>query len=339
MQPTEQHEELEFEVVGGTVRMSKTIGGLMDAVAEAQYEMEPAKKDSKNPDKGSSYASLAAVIDAAKVYAKHGVAILQPAQANGSQVTITTLIAKGNEWIASDLTLTAMRIVKGGAREAMLDPQGIASAITYARRYALCSNLLVPQDDDDGEKASKAAKEATAQALAEKEAASMFGATEAPKSADVPPPVAKAEDFKKLNKRNPEKAQASADLANKRIAEEQAKLDAIKAAPPVEPPVITDRLAWFIHRERKRGERINAFTELKRDIFEMLGEEVGHQKYYDALNAGGGAKHANEFQSLPDAVVSFKMLLDLLEKPQEATSTVGAEDDWLPGVIGTAVAA
>lgn len=336
MQPTEQQTQPEFETVHSTYRTSATVGKLYSAIAKAQKELRAASKDAKNPDKNSRYASLASVIDAAtEAYSNNGVAILQPPTASGSVVSITTILAFDEEWFESTLDLQAMVMRKGGVFETMLDPQSIGSAITYARRYALASTCLISQDDDDGEKASKAAKEAAAQAAADKEAASMFG--EAPKSADAPPPVAKAEDFKKLNKKSPEKAQASADLANKRIAEEQAKLDATIAGPPAS---AQERLEWFLSNERTKYQHWDEFARIKADMIEVLGDE-GEPKYYEILG-GFNVKKSNEFKNRADSVAAYKMMLDVVTKAMDApvaTSIVGAEDDWLPGVIGKAVAA
>jgi hypothetical protein len=45
------------------------------------------------------------------------------------------------------------------------DPQGMASAVTYARRNTLGANLgIVTEDDDDGNKASEPVKQAPKQA-------------------------------------------------------------------------------------------------------------------------------------------------------------------------------
>jgi hypothetical protein len=64
----------------------------------------------------------------------------------GHDVLWTMLGHTSGQWIASDMLL---HLVKD-------DPQGQGSAITYARRYSLCSAIgLVADDDDDGQAASK----------------------------------------------------------------------------------------------------------------------------------------------------------------------------------------
>lgn len=143
------------------VRMSQTIGKLADALAKAQAEMEGASKDSTNPHFKSKYADLAAVRDACRPLAKHGIAHLQPTKADGARVTVTTmLIHSSGEWIAEDLTLTAGQAT----------PQAVGSAITYGRRYGLAAMVGIAPEDDDGEAAEgrgngqRARHEAPAQA-------------------------------------------------------------------------------------------------------------------------------------------------------------------------------
>ena len=71
---------------------------------------------------------------------------------NASGITLrTTLAHKSGQWIASELTLPNDRM--GGI-------QGMGSALTYARRYALAAMVGVAQDDDDGEGAMAASKAA-----------------------------------------------------------------------------------------------------------------------------------------------------------------------------------
>jgi hypothetical protein len=60
------------------------------------------------------------------------------------QVISTLAHAESGEWIKGVLTIKPVKA----------DPQGIGSALTYARRYALCAMVgIAPDDDDDGEAA------------------------------------------------------------------------------------------------------------------------------------------------------------------------------------------
>jgi len=124
---------------------SAEIAQLAAALATAQGMIVGAARDSVNPHFRSKYADLASVWDACREpLSKNGLAVIQPVQAKGAQVTVTTILAhKSGEWISSDLTLNA----------AQNTPQAIGSAITYGRRYALASMVGVAPDDDDGEAA------------------------------------------------------------------------------------------------------------------------------------------------------------------------------------------
>jgi hypothetical protein len=123
------------------------MAALAAALAKAQGEIEGASKDKTNPHFKSSYADLASVWDACREpLSKNGLAVMQPCFADGPRVTVTTILAHASgEFIEVDLVMTA------GQNTA----QGIGSAITYARRYALSSMVGVAPEDDDGNAASQ----------------------------------------------------------------------------------------------------------------------------------------------------------------------------------------
>jgi len=124
---------------------SDSIGALAKAMSQAQGKMKGAAKDSANPFFKSKYADLASVWDACRdALADAGVAVFQPARAEGAKVTVTTMLAHSEgEWLSEDLTVTAKEE----------SPQAVGSAITYARRYGLASMVGVAPEDDDGEAA------------------------------------------------------------------------------------------------------------------------------------------------------------------------------------------
>lgn len=125
-------------------RSSLTVGKLAEALAKAQAEMDGAAKDATNPHFKSKYADLASIRDACRPLSKHGIAVLQPTKADGNRVTVTTLLMHSSgEWIAEELTLTALQAT----------PQAVGSAITYGRRYGLASMVGIAPEDDDGEAA------------------------------------------------------------------------------------------------------------------------------------------------------------------------------------------
>lgn len=126
---------------------SEQIGALALALALAQGEIRAAIKDSSNPHLKSKYADLASVWDAIRApLAKNHLAVIQHVSAEGDAVSVTSILAhESGQWMSGTLTLKATKA----------DPQGVGSAITYARRYSLSALVGVAQDDDDGHAASQ----------------------------------------------------------------------------------------------------------------------------------------------------------------------------------------
>lgn len=126
---------------------SDQIGTLIAALVKAQPNFKGAAKSSTNPHFKSKYADLAEIEDAClPALNKAGIAVLQPVRAEDTRVSVTTLLAhESGEWIAEDLTITAVQNT----------PQAIGSAITYGRRYGLAAMVGVAPEDDDGHAASR----------------------------------------------------------------------------------------------------------------------------------------------------------------------------------------
>lgn len=124
-----------------SVTPDRPLGKIASALAKAQLEIEGAKRDSENPYFKSQYADLAAVWDACHKHLNaKDIAIVQTLKGGDGSVTVETkLIHSSGEWIDSTITL----------RPKTNDPQGIGSAITYARRYALAAITGVCPVDDD----------------------------------------------------------------------------------------------------------------------------------------------------------------------------------------------
>ncbi len=144
--------EIGTEVQAVNYRMSATQGALFTALSAAQAVMTGAKKDSENPHFRSKYSDLASVWDACREpLTRNGFCVIQPVTSmSTTSVTVTTMLAhKSGEWIACDLTLTSDKAT----------PQGIGSAITYARRYGLSAMAGIAPEDDDGNAASGRALE------------------------------------------------------------------------------------------------------------------------------------------------------------------------------------
>lgn len=136
-----------------SIRRSPKIGALAVALARAQGAFTNVSKAStakvetkKGGEYSYSYADLADFMGMARgPLAANGLAIIQPAAytEQGVIVVETTLIhGESEQWISNDFHLVP---VEHG-------PQQLGSAITYARKYALCAMLgiVAEQDDDDG---------------------------------------------------------------------------------------------------------------------------------------------------------------------------------------------
>jgi hypothetical protein len=127
---------------------SESIAKLAAALAKAQGAMRAAAKESINPHFKSRYADLAEVWDACRVpLSVHGLAVVQcPGEIGDKTITLTTMLThESGEWLENTMTIPVSKP----------DAQGVGSAITYARRYALAALVGVVQDDDDGNAASK----------------------------------------------------------------------------------------------------------------------------------------------------------------------------------------
>lgn len=131
---------------------SDSIGKLAEALSMAQGAMQNAKKDSSNPFYKSKYADLASVIDAVRrPLSDNGLSFSQLVEEADHSAKITTMLMHSSgEWLSSVISLTPTKD----------DPQGMGSAITYARRYALGAILgVASEEDDDGNAASEPVKE------------------------------------------------------------------------------------------------------------------------------------------------------------------------------------
>lgn len=129
------------------MKSSASLGAIAPALVKALGELRGVAKDSKNPHFKNDYASLEAVIETARpVLASHGLAFMQGLgeYVGGAMTVSTRILHESGEWIESDFQMPV----------AKSDPQGTASASTYARRYSLMGILGLPAVDDDGEAAT-----------------------------------------------------------------------------------------------------------------------------------------------------------------------------------------
>jgi hypothetical protein len=131
------------------MRTSEQINEIAGALAKAQAGVKSALKDSVNPHFKSKYADLSAVKDAiGDCLSKNDIAVVQAHDIleSGAVVLKTRLMHKSGQWLEGQYLV----------RPVKEDPQGYASATTYARRISLAAMVgVVADEDDDGNAASQ----------------------------------------------------------------------------------------------------------------------------------------------------------------------------------------
>lgn len=132
------------------IRTSDTIDNLAAALVAAQAAMVNAPKETKG-QVGSQvrfYTDLPTLTDLVRpILAAHGLAYVQlPTSAPAGHVGLTTrIVHTSGEWLEDEFQ---MPCGQNGA-------QGVGSALTYSRRYALMAALGIAAEDDDGAAASQ----------------------------------------------------------------------------------------------------------------------------------------------------------------------------------------
>lgn len=134
----------------------KDLEGISAAYVKAWAEIQAVAYDRANDHFKAKYATYDAIIGAVRpILADHGLAITQtPSNAYDDEgkpdpraIITTTLVHISGETM--DLGTIAVPAKKTN------DPQAFGSAMTYAKRYALCAALCIPTgDDDDGNAAA-----------------------------------------------------------------------------------------------------------------------------------------------------------------------------------------
>jgi hypothetical protein len=160
-------EEKEVTEEAATAPAQANIGQLAAALAKAQSQFDDlvkgatAKVGAYSYDYATLADCLAAVLPSLNA---NGIALMQPASAGQDQhgnayVSVTTLLIHESGESASSTLLMPCSDSK---------PQAVGSAISYARRYSLCSMVGIAAGDDDGNEAqgNKAETKPTAKAEA-----------------------------------------------------------------------------------------------------------------------------------------------------------------------------
>jgi ERF superfamily len=149
------------------MKHSDNISTLAAALVKAQAKIGAAKKDSENPFFHSKYADLGQVIEACKeALLENGITVLQLVGSHGltyfDDQGIEHCDGKGQDYLDTIILHESGEFISermGLAISQQHNPQAVGSAITYARRYALQSAMLIPTEDDDAESAMKPVRE------------------------------------------------------------------------------------------------------------------------------------------------------------------------------------
>ena len=128
------------------MKSSPTLSKLAPALVKAQAAMAGAVKSQANNFFKSKYANLEEVIRVVKEqFSANGLCFIQnPVSSEGHAGVETIILHESGEFISNEFVLKCSKA----------DPQGMGSAITYARRYGLQSACGIPSEDDDGNAAS-----------------------------------------------------------------------------------------------------------------------------------------------------------------------------------------
>lgn len=123
--------------------ISVAIGGFQSELPVISLDREVSVKTKSGATYKFKYATIKHIMDKIRpLLTKYKLSFCQSLEADGSVVTI--LMHDSGEFITSTL------LIKGEAT-----PQGIGSAITYAKRYSITSMLgIIADDDDDANMAS-----------------------------------------------------------------------------------------------------------------------------------------------------------------------------------------
>jgi len=135
------------------ISTTKTTTSLIEALVSAQLLIKAPIKDklnaffksAENP-KGAPYCSLDSIYESTRIpLASNGLTITHTTQNLNGWSLLTTLMHVSGESICNTVPLFIDKLTS----------QGFGSALTYARKYAVCSLLGLPtEEDDDGNLAS-----------------------------------------------------------------------------------------------------------------------------------------------------------------------------------------
>jgi hypothetical protein len=138
------------------MQKSESIGKIAAALGSLQAELEPVSKDKMNPHFRYKYADLPSIMGY----------LLPLMSKNGLSVTQVPDVGESGELLVETVVMhVSGEFLSGRVRMPLAknDPQGVGSAITYARRYAICAMVGLVSDEDDDANAASGQKQGSAQ--------------------------------------------------------------------------------------------------------------------------------------------------------------------------------
>lgn len=133
------------------MKLSDKFDEILPALHKARSQFVKVKKDRQNTHLKNKYATLDSVLDAiTPALTENKLMIMQDGERIESTMRVeTTVIHISGQWAKFYFDIP---IVKN-------DPQGVGSAFTYGRRYALAAAFGLSQADDDAQIAVKSAQD------------------------------------------------------------------------------------------------------------------------------------------------------------------------------------
>ena len=133
------------------MKLSEKFDEILPALHKARSQFVKVKKDRQNTHLKNKYATLDSVLDAiTPALTENRLMIMQDGERIENTMRVeTTVIHISGQWAKFYFDIP---IVKN-------DPQGVGSAFTYGRRYALAAAFGLSQADDDAQIAVKSAQD------------------------------------------------------------------------------------------------------------------------------------------------------------------------------------
>lgn len=133
------------------MKLSENFDKILPALHKARSQFVKVKKDRQNTHLKNKYATLDSVLDAiTPALTDNSLMVMQDGERIESTMRVeTTVIHVSGQWAKFYFDIP---IVKN-------DPQGVGSAFTYGRRYALAAAFGLSQADDDAQIAVKSAQD------------------------------------------------------------------------------------------------------------------------------------------------------------------------------------